>query len=185
MTVQDMKETILKTAATMIRSRGYNGFSFREIADAVGVKSASVHYHFPTKEALGAAVARRYTEDFLTALGPVDEAPLEVEAVQARLHGQARRSLVEENLMCLCGMLGAEVADLPYDVVAETRRFFERSVAWAEAALARTTWGQGVDAFARRRLALSTLAASEGALILARSLGDMGVFDQVDLPRPG
>lgn len=184
MTVQDMKETILKTAATMIRSRGYNGFSFREIAEAVGVKSASVHYHFPTKEALGAAVARRYTENFLTALGPLDEAPLEVAAVQARLHGLSRHSLVEQNLMCLCGMLGAEVADLPGDVADETRRFFERTVAWLEAALARTTWGQGVDAAARRRLALSTLAASEGALILARSLGATAVFDEVDLPRP-
>lgn len=184
MTQQDMKETILKAAATMIRSRGYNGVSFREIADAVGVRSASVHYHFATKEALGAAVARRYTEDFLAALGPAGEAPGTAAAVQARLHGMARRSLVEDRLMCLCGMLGAEVADLPDDVAAETRAFFERSIAWTEAALAGTQWGQAAGPQACRRLALSTLATSEGALILARSLGDIGVFEEIDLPEP-
>lgn len=184
MTTQDMKETILKVAEQMIRSRGYNGFSFREIANVVGVKSASVHYHFPTKAALGAAVARRYTDDFLAALGPVDEAPIDVVGVQERLHGLARRSLIEENLMCLCGMLGAEVADLPEEVATEAGVFFERSIAWMEAALARTEWGMGVGHAPLRRLALSTLATSEGALILARSMGDMTVFDDIDLPTP-
>lgn len=184
MTTQDMKETILKAAEKMIRSRGYNGFSFREIADAVGVKSASVHYHFPTKGALGAAVARRYTDDFLSALGPVDEAPMDAVGVQKRLHDLSRRSMVDENLMCLCGMLGAEVADLPGEVAAEVRVFFERSVAWTEAALARTEWGTRVGQTRRRKLALSTLATSEGALVLARSMGDISVFDEIDLPAP-
>ncbi len=182
MTAQDMKHRILETADAMIRSRGYNGVSFREIADAVGVKSASVHYHFPTKGALGAAVARRYTATFMAALGPVEEAPKSAAAVQDRLHALTRASLVEENLMCLCGMLGAEIADLPPEVVAETRRFFEETIAWLIGAFEQSDWA--ANASARRTLALGTLATSEGALILARTLGDVSVFDKIDLPRP-
>ena len=60
---------ILDAAERAIRDRGYNAVSFRDLAAAVGVKSASVHHHFPTKADLGAAVARRYAERFLDALG--------------------------------------------------------------------------------------------------------------------
>ncbi|WP_234804713.1 TetR/AcrR family transcriptional regulator [Sinorhizobium americanum] len=58
----------MDAAEERIRRTGYSGFSFREIAADVGVKSASVHYHFPTKEKLAAAVARRYTDRFLEAV---------------------------------------------------------------------------------------------------------------------
>ena len=62
-------EEILDAAETMARTGGYHGFSFREIAKQVGIKAASVHYHFPGKDDLGAAVTRRYTDRFLAALG--------------------------------------------------------------------------------------------------------------------
>jgi TetR/AcrR family transcriptional repressor of nem operon len=58
----EMRNAILDAAEARIRRGGYSGFSFREIAVDVGVKSSSVHYHFPTKEMLAAAVARRYTD---------------------------------------------------------------------------------------------------------------------------
>src|ERR1700759_780697 len=58
----DMAANIMNSAERRIRLGGFNGFSFREIAGDVGVKSSSVHYHFPTKEKLAASVIRRYTE---------------------------------------------------------------------------------------------------------------------------
>lgn len=42
-----------------MRNGGYGGFSFRDLAAEIGIKSASVHNHFPTKAAMAAAVARR------------------------------------------------------------------------------------------------------------------------------
>lgn len=184
MPAQPMRDTILDAAEPMIRSRGYNGFSFRDIADAVGVKSASVHYHFPTKGALGQAVARRYTDRFLQALGPAEGAPGTVEGVQAKMQALARHSLVDEDLMCLCGILGAEVADLPPEVAQEARAFFERNTDWLMQALAGTGWGRTAPDAARRRVALTTLAAMEGALLVARAMGDSAAFEQVDMPKP-
>jgi TetR/AcrR family transcriptional repressor of nem operon len=61
--MQDTRETIMTLARATAQAHGYNGLSFRELAKAVGVKSASVHYHFPTKGDLGAALARRYREE--------------------------------------------------------------------------------------------------------------------------
>ncbi len=181
---RDMKSTVLDVAERMIRLRGYNGVSFREIADDIGIKSASVHYHFPTKGALGVAVAARYTQRFMQILGPADDMSGTVSDVQSRVHKLSRKSLMEDDMMCLCGILGAEVADLPEEVRTQTRRFFEMNVDWLTRAFAGTDWGQNAAVAEIRSLALSTLATSEGAMLLARAMGDRAVFDQIDLPAP-
>ncbi|MEM6465574.1 MAG: helix-turn-helix domain-containing protein, partial [Pseudomonadota bacterium] len=64
----DRRDAILDVTERLIRAHGYSGFSFRDVATEVGIKSASVHYHFPTKPDLAAAVARRYRERFAKAL---------------------------------------------------------------------------------------------------------------------
>lgn len=55
-------KSIMNAAERRMRIGGFNGFSFREIASDVGIKSSSVHYHFPTKEKLAAAVIQRYAQ---------------------------------------------------------------------------------------------------------------------------
>ena len=167
-------EEILDAAERMARIGGYNGFSFREIAKEVGIKSASVHYHFPGKAELGAALARRYTERFLDGLGTPDEVGAEPEALLKRYVAAYRSSLVDDGLMCLCGMLGAEIAYLPEAVAEEARRFFEANIAWLTQVLARK--GGKRDA---RAEAMRMVATLEGALILARSLDDIAAFDAV------
>jgi len=57
------KEAILEAAKRTAQAHGYSGLNFRELADEVGIKAASIHYHFPSKADLGAAVAKRYWED--------------------------------------------------------------------------------------------------------------------------
>lgn len=153
---------IMDAAERRIRTSGYNGFSFREIAADVGVKSSSVHHHFPTKPALAAAVARRYTDRFEAALAKAKS----VEDWRAVF----RKALVQEGQMCLCGVLGAESGDLPPEVSAEARRFFTRSVQ----ALGRL---YGPRAAASRQTALRIMALFEGAMMLARTLDDPKVFD--------
>ena len=96
-------QEILDSAERLVRRRGYNGFSFRDLATEVGIKSASVHYHFPTKADLGAAVAHRYADRFINALGDPND-PLA--APHALLEGYVdafRRALVMDRQMCLCG----------------------------------------------------------------------------------
>ena len=173
-------ERILDTAEAMIRTQGFNGFSFREIAKQVGVKSSSVHYHFPTKGDLGAAVTRRYTERFLESLGDPEETPDDANAVIAAFRSLFRDALVNDRQMCLCGMLGAEISDLPKEVAAETATFFTRSIDWLVTALAGTEWGEQTGPIHVRRVALRTIAALEGALIIARTLDDTSLFDEID-----
>jgi len=155
-------DAIMDAAERRIRDAGYNGFSFREIATEIGVKSASVHYHFATKEALAAAVARRYTDRFLRA---VDEDVASGEpAVEAWIAG-FRKALNDDGRMCLCGALGAGSRDLPDKVRIEARRFFELG-------LARLT-----QAGLSEARAMQVMAALEGGMLLATALENPGAFD--------
>ncbi|WP_376087446.1 TetR/AcrR family transcriptional regulator [Roseomonas sp. CCTCC AB2023176] len=152
-------DEILDAAERRIREAGYNGFSFRDLAADVGIRSASVHHHFPTKAALAAAVARRYADRFLAALEP--EPP---DRIVAAWRAAFRHALREDGRMCLCGVLGAEAGALPPEVAAEARRFFQRG---AEC-LAGNTPDDG----------LRILATLEGAMLVARTLGDPDAFDR-------
>src|ERR1700733_10309808 len=60
--VNETAERLMDLAESHMRNAGYGGFSFRDLAAEIGIKSASVHHHFPTKATMAAAVARRYAD---------------------------------------------------------------------------------------------------------------------------
>ncbi len=165
-------DEILDAAEAFVQARGYNGFSFRDVATAVGVKSSSVHYHFPTKADLGATLARRYRERFLEKLGKASTSDTDGQAAIRRYVGVFRDALIHDGRMCLCGMLGAEIQSLPPTVAAEVKRMFEESVNWLAKAL-----GQPADEAHTRALRIT--ATVEGAMILSRTFGDPGMFDRI------
>jgi len=153
----DRRTQILDAAEAAFRRGGFDATSFRDVAAEVGIKSASVHHHFPTKADLGAAVVRRYADRFLEALGAPKAAPA---TAQARaLAGAYREALDRGGAACLCAVLGAAPGALPETVREEIRGFFARLTAWAEAALR-------VDA----ATAQAVVAKLQGAMILTLNL---------------
>lgn len=157
--MSDRREAILDVAERLIRANGYSGFSFREVASEVGIKSASVHYHFPAKPDLAAAVAERYRERFAKALEVKEkQGTARVEAWRALFHSALKR----DGLMCLCGILAVEGASLPPQVAKEARAFLEFGIA----SLNEVCPGEGVR----------ILSQLEGAMLIARSAGDPSVF---------
>ena len=171
------KTGILDEAERLARLGGYDNFSFRDLAKAVGVKSASVHYHFPTKEALAEALVQRYSDRFLAKLdadlAAADIQPGDETKVKAIYRQAYKSALVNDGLMCLCVVFSAQIAVLPQTVAAQARRFLERNVHWLTQALEKTHAPQPQTA------ALKLVAKSEGAMLLARSLTDVQVDEQV------
>jgi len=170
-----MRAAILEAAGRMTQHVGYTGLSFRDLASAVGIKSASVHYHFPTKGDLGAAVARRYTDQLVERMQAADEAGADPFETYVDCF---RSALAQDGRMCLCGMLAAEADAVPAKVQAEVRRFIDINVAWLTAALARVT-GQPEDSLEMRQRGAAVFAAMEGAMLIARGTGDLAVFDTI------
>src|SRR5262249_41402116 len=170
------REEILDVSEALIRTSGFNGFSTRDVADGVGIKAASVHYHFPTKADIGVAVTERYTDRFLEALGDPERFAKDARSAVTLYVDAFRRALVRDGKLCLCAVLGAEIGGLPTEVGQHTRIFFERNIEWLRRAL---TASSGASAARAKADAMHILAALEGALILSMSLDDRSVFESV------
>jgi TetR/AcrR family transcriptional regulator, transcriptional repressor for nem operon len=173
---ESAKEAILEAARRTAQAHGYGGLKFREIAAEVGIKAASVHHHFPSKADLGTAVARRYWENTairLEALAAETGDPTKALHAYPALF---RRSLEEDNRMCLCGFMAAEYDDLPAAVKTEVQTFADINVVW----LAKMLTAAGLlpdDACETRARAI--FAAVSGAQLMARSRADLGLFDKL------
>src|SRR3954447_4284875 len=101
----DMREALMTAGRATVQARGYNALSFRELAKEVGIKSASVHYHFPTKGDLGAALARRYTEEGASYLNDLLATSRDPSWCMDRYSEIFRSALANDNRMCLCGIM--------------------------------------------------------------------------------
>jgi TetR/AcrR family transcriptional regulator, transcriptional repressor for nem operon len=177
-TASDTKQRILDAARLAVQARGYGGLSFRDLAAEVGIKSASIHYHFPTKGDLGAALTRRYTSDFAEYLdGLLTNSP-DRDACIRKYTDVFRCTLLNGNRMCLGGFMAAEHDELPEEVRAEVVKFSEMNARWLAQVLSlrkRPT----TDAKAVHRHALAIFAAIMGAQLVARSHGDVNVYDEI------
>ena len=170
------KEAILAAAKRAAQAHGYNGLNFRDLADEVGIKAASIHYHFPSKADLGAAVARRYWEDTASSLeAMVAENPDPVRCLR-QYPEMFRKALATGNRMCLCSFMAAEYDDLPEAVKREVQTFGDVNVAWLSALLSAAAL---VGARESEQRARAIFAAVAGAQLIARSRSDIALYDSL------
>jgi TetR/AcrR family transcriptional repressor of nem operon len=171
----DTQQRILDAARATLQGRGYNGLSFRDLAKDVGIKSASIHYYFPTKGDLGGAVARRYTDQFAAYLDDVLAASPDPHTCITKYTDVFRTTLLNENRMCLGGIMAAERTELPPEVQGEVVRFSEMNVRWLTQVLSLPPAHTNQDAIQHRALAI--YAAVAGAQLIARCRNDVAVYD--------
>jgi TetR/AcrR family transcriptional regulator, transcriptional repressor for nem operon len=162
---------ILEAAEIRIRRGGFEAVSYRDLAADVGIKAASVHYHFPQKALLGAAVVDRYSDKLAVALGAVDLSQATVEEHLQRLCDCYRVAVQQDGMICLGCMLGAESKDLPDAVSAAARRFFTRLLNWIELVLS--------DRSDAATLATHIIGTLQGTMILAITLKRPELMDGV------
>src|SRR4051794_37071836 len=110
--VPDTASRILDVAERLVQIRGFNGFSYADVASELRVTKASLHYHFPGKAELGEALIRRYAERFAHALGAIDGGGGDARA-KLEAYADIYADVLRDQRMCLCGMLAAEYDTLP------------------------------------------------------------------------
>lgn len=159
-------EAIMDAAELRMRGGGFNAFSFREIAEDVGVKSSSVHYHFATKEKLAAAVVHRYTNRLGEKL---DRELADGAAAHDALTSAFRRTVCSAERMCPVTVLGAGSLGLPEDVAAEVKRFFRMC-------LDKLIGGGLLPDEAAELLAIIT-----GGMVVSTALDDIATYDRATL----
>lgn len=175
---RDTAAQILDVAERLVQTRGFNAVSYAAVAADLKITTAALHYHFPGKAELGAALIERYAFRFFAALGALD--------AQAGDSGQKVSGYValyadvlSEKRMCLCGMLAAEFETLPPAMQHAVIAFFDRNEAWLAGVLEE---GRAHEALQFGGTALdeaqSIISALEGAMLIARSRDDLGRFQQ-------
>jgi len=167
----DSASQILDIAERRMRLAGYNAVSYRDVAAEMGIKSASLHYHFPKKVDLGVALVRRYSQVFWSRLSEETDDLSEPHDMIESFVGIYRHALKEQQLVCLCAVLGAEAPGLPEAVTAEVKAFFEMNIEWLK------EYYKAMGEARPEAKAKTTLALLEGAMIISSVQGDNSVFD--------
>ena len=173
---RDVREAILVAAREAAMSYGYGGINFRDLAEAVGIKAASINYYFANKAVLGEAVARRYWEDIardLAAISAGAQSPMEA---LRQYPGIFRLSLERNNRMCLSSFMATEYDELPEPVLKEVQTFADVNTAWLRDQLIAAKIVAPKDGEAKAR---AIYAAIAGAQIIARSRSDIDLFDSL------
>jgi TetR/AcrR family transcriptional regulator, transcriptional repressor for nem operon len=172
----DTATQILDVAERLAQVRGFNGFSYADIAAELGITKAALHYHFASKADLGQALIGRYAARFSQALAAIDAAAL---AAPAKLRGYAELyvDVVRSQRMCLCGMLAAEYPTLPDGMRASVVSFFDDNETWLQRVLEQGR-GDGSLHFSgsTREVARMIISCLEGAMLVTRPYSDAPRF---------
>jgi TetR/AcrR family transcriptional repressor of nem operon len=168
-------DLILDQAETLIQTRGYSAFSYHDIAVALGVTKASIHYHFPSKSDLGVAVIDRYAERMRAALAALLVDPETSSLQLLDIYATPYLAFAETpDRICLSAALAGEIMALPPEVRHHVQRFFLDHQAWLEEIFDRGT-ARGELALRDTSSATARMAfgALQGALMVKRATGDL------------
>jgi len=174
---RDAASKILDVAERLVQTRGFNGFSYADIADRLHITKAAVHHHFPTKAKLGEVLIARYASRFMAELASLDALEIsdrdKLEAY-ARLYADVLRA----KRMCLCGMLAAEYTTLPEGMRRAVRSFFDENEHWLERVLEEGRRdGSLTFEGPARDVARMIVSSLEGAMLVSRPFGDVERFE--------
>lgn len=171
-------EAILDIAQTLIVAGGYNGFSYADISDAIGIRKASIHHHFPTKAALVTALLLRYRSQAEAGLQSLSEQVPDPAARLVSYVGYWNKCILDSApSFCVCALLASEMQLLPDEVATSVRAYFKALAGWLTSAIKA---GVEQDQFRLVNLpeqeAQSLMASVHGAMLSARAFGDPGLF---------
>jgi TetR/AcrR family transcriptional repressor of nem operon len=170
--IANPKRAIMDLAETFLQEKGFNGFSYAHISAELGVKNATIHYHFSTKEELACAVIQRYRDRFqlwinnsrIKNLSPVEKLDWFFS-----IYTDTR---ADNGKVCLAGSLETEFNSLPDSVREQTEALTRELLAWLQATLQEGRESRAFqfngDPADKAALILSSL---QGALQIARALG--------------
>lgn len=164
------REHILHLGQELFRTRGFNGFSYYDLADALKVRPAAIHYHFPTKDDLAHAIIKQERATFHAFAEKADQLPDQRQRLRRFVHTFAEHA--EAHRLCLVGASGADFASFGAGVHREIRQMASDILAWLERTLdeGRTAGRFAFDGTAHTR-ALMVATNMAASLHLSRILG--------------
>ncbi|UPJ47614.1 TetR/AcrR family transcriptional regulator [Bradyrhizobium sp. 200] len=177
-------DDILACARTLIIAGGYNGFSYADIADVVGIRKPSIHHHFPSKVDLVRTLVARYREEAEAGIAHLEQQVRDPLELLRNYAGYWEACIKDASApFCLCALLASQLPVLPEEVALEVRAHFRSLSAWLTSVLERGQ-RQGILQLTStpRVEAEAFMAGVHGAMLSARAYGDPKMFGVVTVP---
>jgi TetR/AcrR family transcriptional repressor of nem operon len=174
---------IMDVAHKLLAERGFSAFSYADIAEAIEIRKASIHHHFPTKTGLVVAVLERHRLRMQEAhagldeyvASPVDRLKKYIDHWEACIRNQTEP-------FCIAAMLGAELPSLPEEVQAEVGKHFSSLRQWIAKTLKAGVKQQTMRLQAATDVEAEMLmAAVHGAMLSARVNNSSTLFKQITI----
>ncbi|MFT7617097.1 MAG: TetR/AcrR family transcriptional repressor of nem operon [Planctomycetota bacterium] len=171
MKTSDTTSKLLDSAQLLIQERGYNAFSYKDLAEAVGIRTASIHYHFPMKGDLGLALMRRYTEELKSALVRIESTNRAFKA-KIRSFIKLYSDTEARGAICLCGSLASDRETLPVAMQEAVSEYLELGEQWLTEEI-KLGMQAGEFRFSGKAYDAATtiLSSLQGGLIVSRAKG--------------
>ena len=159
--------------------RGFNGFSYADVAAELGVTTASLHYHFPGKAELGRGADRALRDALRRRARRHRRARSATRRAKLEAYAELYADVLRGQRMCLCGMLAAEYQTLPEPMRDAVHRASSTRTRPGSRACSQQGREAGTLAFAGepREAAQQIVSALEGAMLVARPYGDVERFE--------
>jgi TetR/AcrR family transcriptional regulator, transcriptional repressor for nem operon len=171
-------DEILRCAQRLIVAGGYHGFSYADIAEAVGIRKASIHHHFPTKLNLVCTLVQRYRAEFAAGIAEIERQSTDpMDCVRAYVAFWESCIGEPASLFCMCALLATEIPSLPDELVQEITAYFHDLSTWLTSVLERGARDGSITVDEDVRSEAETFMATvHGAMLSARAYEDPGVF---------
>ena len=174
----DTRSELLASAERAARARGFDGFSYADLADEVGIRKASIHHHFATKAALSVAVMERYATAIRDACAEIEQGAPTAAGRLAGLILLYRGSLKDGKSLCLCVSFSASRESLPPEVIGQIGQFRAMVIQWLTGVFELGQQDGTIrDVKAAALEAAATLPLLEGAQLGARAEENVALFD--------
>lgn len=177
-------DDILRCARTLIVDGGYNGFSYADISEVVGIRKASIHHHFPAKADLVRTLVSRYREEAEAGLAQMQRHVPDPAAQLRAYTGYWQACIADASApFCVCALLATQIPVLPEAVALEVRAHFRTLSAWLTSVMEGGAQ-QGVLRLSgpAHSEAEAFMATVHGAMLSARAYGDPHMFAVITAP---
>lgn len=178
MSLNDTADKLIGEAGQLIANVGYNGFSYADLSERLGIRKPSIHYHFPSKVDLAIAVVQRQRSAITAQIAALESGDVDAIGQLLAYIDYWKRCIADQSAtFCLAGVLAAELPGLPPELGDAVQGHFNDLNNWLERVMA-----LGVEQ-GSIRLELEPRTSAQffqtavyGAMVMARAYRDPGKF---------
>jgi len=182
--VSSTADDILACARTLIIAGGYNGFSYADVAEVVGIRKPSIHHHFASKVDLVRTLVARYREEAQAGLAALERNIPDAREQLENYVAYWERCITDATApFCVCALLASELPILPEEVALEVRAHFRFLASWLTSVMERGKRKGRLKISGPARVeAEGFMATIHGAMLSARASGDPKMFGVITAP---